>query len=139
MNHDPVNPPSHYCTHPSGVECIEITRKMNFNTGNAFKYLYRCDKKENFMQDVRKSIRYIEDEIARREKFRWKFMREELYYDPRFDGSKDIKRILEWECRYSGHIQWALNRLYAAYALPRSVEPLKSALETCKHILKFYA
>lgn len=32
---DPVNHPPHYTAHPSGVECITITKHMNFNVGNA--------------------------------------------------------------------------------------------------------
>ena len=38
MTHDPVNHPKHYNLNPSGVECITITRHMNFNIGNAVKY-----------------------------------------------------------------------------------------------------
>ena len=30
-----VNHPPHYKQHPSGVECIEITRNMGFVLGNA--------------------------------------------------------------------------------------------------------
>lgn len=44
MNQDdsPVSHPKHYNDHPSGIECITITRHMNFNIGNAIKYLWRC-------------------------------------------------------------------------------------------------
>lgn len=37
---DNVNHPKHYNTHPSGIECIDITRHMGFNLGNAMKYIY---------------------------------------------------------------------------------------------------
>lgn len=67
-NHDPVNHPKHYTSHPSGIECIEITRHMSFNVGNAFKYLWRADLK-NGMEDLKKAKWYIEDEIKKREKF----------------------------------------------------------------------
>ncbi len=40
-----VNHPAHYNDSPSGVECIEVVRHMNFNVGNAVKYLWRCGKK----------------------------------------------------------------------------------------------
>jgi len=138
MEYDNVTKPKHYCTHPSGVECIEITREMGFAIGSAFKYLYRCDKKENLTQDIQKAVWYIEDEIKRREGFRWKFMRENPFYLPQQDGPTTIKAVLTWESRFSGHLQWALDRLYTAHALPRSVEPLKSALETLNHILKIW-
>jgi len=61
---DPVNKPKHYNSHPSGHQCIEITRHMNFNLGNAIKYLWRTDHK-NGVQDLEKAIWYIQDEIAR--------------------------------------------------------------------------
>lgn len=63
---DNVNHPKHYKQHPSGIECIEITRWMNFNLGNAFKYIWRTDHK-NGVEDLRKAIWYINDEITRLE------------------------------------------------------------------------
>lgn len=66
--HDPVQNPVHYTSDPSGIECIEITRHRNFNIGNAFKYLWRAGLKEDAkVQDLRKAIWYIEDEIKRLE------------------------------------------------------------------------
>ena len=67
MNHDLVNHPPHYTTHPSGIECIEVTRWMNFNIGNALKYLWRAGLKESDIQDLKKAVWYIQDEIARLE------------------------------------------------------------------------
>lgn len=68
MTDDPVTHPSHYTSHPSGVECLTITRHMNFNLGNAIKYIWRAGLKGNAVQDLRKAKFYIEDEIARLEK-----------------------------------------------------------------------
>lgn len=42
---DVINHPKHYTSHPSGVECITVTEHMNFNVGNAVKYLWRADRK----------------------------------------------------------------------------------------------
>jgi hypothetical protein len=66
---DQVNHPAHYTTDPSGVECIEITRHRNFNIGNAFKYLWRAGLKDEdkHIQDLRKAMFYIQDEINRLE------------------------------------------------------------------------
>ncbi len=63
---DPVNHPDHYNSHPSGIECIEIVQHMNFCTGNAVKYLWRADWKENALQDLEKAKWYIDQEIKRR-------------------------------------------------------------------------
>lgn len=65
---DMVNNPSHYTSHPSGIECIEITRFMSFNLGNALKYIWRCDLKKDAIEDLKKAIFYLNDEIALREK-----------------------------------------------------------------------
>lgn len=42
---DIVNHQKHYTDHPSGIECIQITRHMNFNRGNAMKYILRAGQK----------------------------------------------------------------------------------------------
>ena len=62
---DMVNHPPHYTSHPSGVECIQVTEHMNFCLGNAVKYVWRADSK-NGVEDLRKAAWYIEREIARR-------------------------------------------------------------------------
>lgn len=64
---DPVNHPSHYTSHPSGIECIQVTEHMNFCIGNAVKYLWRADLK-NGLEDLKKAQWYINREIERRSK-----------------------------------------------------------------------
>ena len=63
---DPVNSPKHYCSHPSGVECIQITEHMSFCLGNAVKYIWRADEKNDAVEDLRKARWYIDREIAKR-------------------------------------------------------------------------
>jgi hypothetical protein len=65
---DPVDHPSHYTAHPSGVECITITEHMSFNRGNAVKYIRRADLKGDAIEDLRKAAWYVQREIERREK-----------------------------------------------------------------------
>lgn len=68
---DMVNHPKHYTSHPSGVECIEITRHYCFSIGNAIKYLWRAGLKteqgmqdrQKEIQDLEKAIWYINDKI----------------------------------------------------------------------------
>jgi hypothetical protein len=69
---DKVNHPSHYTSHPSGVECIQITRHHDFCIGNAIKYLWRAGlkadadmtQKEKTIEDLKKAIWYINEEIS---------------------------------------------------------------------------
>lgn len=62
---DKVNHPKHYNSHPSGVECITVVRHMNFNKGNAVKYVWRAGDKGNEIEDLQKAIWYLNDEIER--------------------------------------------------------------------------
>ena len=58
---DNVNSPKHYTQHPSGIECIEITRHHDFCTGNAIKYLWRAGlKTDPSMSDIDKEIEDLE-------------------------------------------------------------------------------
>lgn len=67
IEHDPVNHPSHYTSHPSGVECIQITEHMNFCLGNAIKYIWRAGLKDTSdIEDLEKAVWYINREIQRR-------------------------------------------------------------------------
>lgn len=64
--HDSVNHPQHYTSHPSGVECIQITEHMSFNLGNAVKYLWRADLKGSAIEDLEKAAWYVAREVERR-------------------------------------------------------------------------
>lgn len=68
---DVVNHPSHYCSHPASIECIEVIEWFPLNIGNAVKYLWRCGLKEGNdpLTDLRKAVWFINREIERREKF----------------------------------------------------------------------
>lgn len=67
---DNVNHPKHYTSHPSGIECIEVTEHFNFCIGNAIKYLWRNGLKDgnSNIQDLKKAIWYITREIETLEK-----------------------------------------------------------------------
>ncbi|BBX87868.1 DUF3310 domain-containing protein [Mycolicibacterium aubagnense] len=61
VEHDPVNHPSHYTNHPSGIECITVTRLLGFDIGNATKYVWRRGDKGNAIQDLDKALFYLDD------------------------------------------------------------------------------
>jgi hypothetical protein len=61
-----VNHPKHYVGHPSGIECIQITEHMGFNLGNAIKYVWRADLKNDAIEDLEKAAWYLAREIQRR-------------------------------------------------------------------------
>jgi hypothetical protein len=63
---DKVNHPLHYTAHPSKIECIQVTEHMNFCLGNAIKYIWRADLKNDAIEDLEKARWYIDREIAKR-------------------------------------------------------------------------
>ena len=68
-----VSHPSHYTwlKEKCGIEVIDITRLLDFNIGNAVKYLLRAGHKseegmtdkEKTIQDLKKAVWYINDRI----------------------------------------------------------------------------
>lgn len=70
---DKVNHPLHYSylKKLAGVEVIDITRHLDFDLGNAVKYLLRAgrkteegyDNKAKTIEDLNKAIFYINDKI----------------------------------------------------------------------------
>jgi hypothetical protein len=67
---DNVKHPAHYADTVPGIECIQVTRWMNFCRGSAVKYLWRAGIKDKSkeIEDLRKAIEFIEFEIDRLEK-----------------------------------------------------------------------
>lgn len=73
VKEDKVNHPSHYTwlKEKCGIEVIDITRWLDFNTGNAVKYLLRAGhkseegmtNKDKTIQDLKKAVWYIQDRI----------------------------------------------------------------------------
>ena len=67
---DLVDHPSHY-TYLKGIEVIDICRQLDFDLGNAIKYILRAGhksekgytNKEKTVQDLEKAIWYINDKI----------------------------------------------------------------------------
>ena len=63
---DIVNKPSHYCEGRT-YEPIAVIKdwNLNFNLGNAVKYVSRAGRKENnsLLQDLKKARQYLDFEI----------------------------------------------------------------------------
>lgn len=59
-----VDHPAHYNQIP-GIECIDVVEHMNFNLGNAIKYIWRAGSKGDVVEDLEKAKWYVEREIKR--------------------------------------------------------------------------
>ena len=65
MSKEMVDHPKHY--NRGKYEAIEVIEdwQMNFNLGNALKYLSRAGHKDDIIQDLKKAKWYIDREIQR--------------------------------------------------------------------------
>lgn len=66
---DPVNHPSHYMR--GGIESIDVIEafKLDFNRGNALKYILRAGKKTtNPIEDLEKAMWYLKRSIINERK-----------------------------------------------------------------------
>lgn len=57
-----VKHPTHYNSHPSGVECIQVTSQLDFCLGNTVKYLWRAGLKDGQAEekDLMKAQQYLD-------------------------------------------------------------------------------
>lgn len=63
---DIINHPAHYTGVTAGIECIDIARHLNFQLGNALKYVWRAGKKGGSameLEDLKKALWYLQDSI----------------------------------------------------------------------------
>jgi hypothetical protein len=62
---DNINHPTHYTSHPSGIECVDIAKHHCFCIGNVFKYIWRAGLKDNAIEieDLKKAVWYLNKKI----------------------------------------------------------------------------
>ena len=98
---DNVNHPKHYTSHPSGVECIEITEHYGFCVGNAIKYLWRAGLKKDGtlddidkeIEDVRKAAWYVQRHLENLQKKKIQMAEEEL--NRKLDEAATVQVVAE--------------------------------------------
>ena len=56
---DAIHHPKHYTSDDCGVEAIEITSLLPACISNAVKYVWRCGKKDEDLQELKKALWYI--------------------------------------------------------------------------------
>jgi len=67
MSDDAINPKHYKDTEVEPIKAIEAWG-LNFSLGNVIKYIARCGKKDDEIQELKKARWYLDREIARREK-----------------------------------------------------------------------
>lgn len=63
---DPVTSPAHYKT-AAGMEAVDVMEAfgLGLHLGNAVKYILRAGKKDDYAQDLRKAIWWLQREADR--------------------------------------------------------------------------
>ncbi len=70
MTDKAVDHPDHYGGEDNPYEAIKVIEawELGFNLGNSVKYIARADKKGNRLEDLKKSLWYLNREIQNMEK-----------------------------------------------------------------------
>lgn len=97
-----INHPKHYNLHPSTIECVDIAEQFIFNLGNAIKYIWRTDHKENDIIDLEKSKWYIHRELIRRNNKNDNFTNNivDFFRSIQRRNNKELKILVEKWIRY---------------------------------------
>lgn len=67
---DPVHKPSHYNSHASGVETVQLTEHLSAMLGSAVKYVWRRGLKGPIVQDLEKAAWCFRREAERLRAFK---------------------------------------------------------------------
>lgn len=126
--HNAVDHPKHYCSHPSGLECIEVAQHLNFCLGNAFKYLFRRERKNSCLEDLEKAKWYIQKEIDTRSlEERWEIYPKAPEYEVstlgrlrRIDSGK-IRKLVPIKGGYYTFILGTKKKGYSLHYIHRAV------------------
>lgn len=114
MVNDKINP-EHYKSHPSGVECIDITRHHNFNVGNVIKYCWRQGLKEGetSLTDLKKAQWYLNDEIKRLEMLKSDYEFNKLKNSVSINDKNTFVTVLKNEFRFT--LNYLLSLIQSVY------------------------
>lgn len=126
---DPVNRPSHYTQHPSGVECIDISEWLGGNLAQAFQYVWRHPLKSRPVEDLRKAQWYLRREIGRRARVAGTFL-------PTSDSGlyERWERVLQAEpCEQTALVYRAIRLAHFGPAF--DTDALECALETISQMV----
>lgn len=98
--------PQHYQQHPSGVECIAVTRDQITTIGSCIKYLWRAGLKGSRVEDLQKAMRYLAWAVEGGARINstpavdaflgWRMFGED-------DDGRDEDRVIDWVLREELH------------------------------------
>lgn len=104
-----MNNPHWYQQHPSGYDCIDITRHLTFTVGNAVKYVWRAELK-NGRQDLEKAAWYLRDAQAHSDRI-FASLADRLEVEPKIGDVAEVET--QWRRQFflalnDFDLEWAL-------------------------------
>jgi hypothetical protein len=77
-----------YYEHESGLNCVDIAKRLAFLRGNIVKYVWRAGNKGDLVQDLQKAIEYAQI----------------LIVDPdRVCQDQELVSMIDWYCKNESH------------------------------------
>lgn len=130
-----VDHPEHYNKSDSGVETIEIARYLDFDCGNALKYLMRFRYKQKPREDLEKAIWYLKDKYNNTA---LQISVNHLNYDINVPFNEEVYQFIRAVVRTEKNI-YVRNAItliaeYATFGAPVFVEPYAVICELEDHI-----
>lgn len=130
-----VDHPEHYNKSDSGVETIEIARYLDFDCGNALKYLMRFRYKQKPREDLEKAIWYLKDKYNNTA---LQISVNRLNYDINVTFNEEVYQFIRAVVRTEKNI-YVRNAItliaeYATFGAPIFVEPYAVICELEDHI-----
>lgn len=130
-----VDHPEHYNKSDSGVETIEIARYLDFDCGNALKYLMRFRYKQKPREDLEKAIWYLKDKYNNTA---LQISVNHLNYDINVTFNEEVYQFIRAVVRTEKNI-YVRNAItliaeYALFGAPVFVEPYAVICELEDHI-----
>lgn len=130
-----VDHPEHYNKSDSGVETIEIARYLDFDCGNALKYLMRFRYKQKPREDLEKAIWYLKDKYNNTA---LQISVNRLNYDINVSFNEEVYQFIRAVVRTEKNI-YVRNAItliaeYATFGAPVFVEPYAVICELEDHI-----
>ncbi len=136
MKHNAIEHPPHYCTHPSGIEAIHVSSRMNFVLGNAFKHLFRCSSKGRTLEDLNKALWYLKYELSNRQGNWLTRVGWAITWSDYFEHNADVEQVLAYETRYCGHMSSALDAICVAGMLHGGPCSVRRAIKSVEKMVR---
>lgn len=121
--------PSHYTSHPSGIECKEISKYLSGCLAQAFQYVWRCGQKDEPVQELKKALWFIDTELSM-----------DQYHDPFADNfMANLRKVVLIESNLDKAVALSNIAIANKYDPHKRIEILTLAKAAINQMIEYYA